>query len=175
MKTALRVLLAAAAFYILGFALFLAAMPTPVVGVPAVAGLAVFTGGSNRVGLAIDALEQGYSGPVLISGVAPEVKLHELAPDLPYDVAKQIELDTAALTTRLNVDNTAAWAKRHNLRDVGIVTSTYHAARVRLMFWRRAPELHITIIAVQPNQAGLRALLHEYNKLLIAPLIAQAD
>jgi uncharacterized SAM-binding protein YcdF (DUF218 family) len=175
MKNLARFLLALAGLYIIGFAWFLAAMPSPAVGVPVVAGLAVFTGGSNRVGLAVEALSQGYSGPVLISGVDPKVKLRQLAPDLADDVARQIELDTAALTTVQNVDNTAAWAARHGIHDVGIITSTYHAARVRLLFWRRAPQLRISIVAVQPNQAGLVAMLHEYDKLLAAPVIAQAD
>jgi uncharacterized SAM-binding protein YcdF (DUF218 family) len=125
--------------------------------------------------MAVEALSQGYSGPVLISGVNPDVKLKDIAPDLAYDVAKQIELDTAALTTRQNVDNTATWAARHKLHTVGVITSTYHAARVRLFFKRRAPQLEITIIPVQPNEAGLLALLREYHKLLAAPLVAQAN
>jgi uncharacterized SAM-binding protein YcdF (DUF218 family) len=164
-----------ATLYIFGFALFLAALPSPRVGVPMVEGLAVFTGGSNRVGMAVEALNQGYSGPVLVSGVNPGVTLREIAPDLAYDVAGQIELDTAALTTRQNVANTVAWAARHHLRTVGVITSTYHAARVRLLFAWRAPRLQVAIIPVQPNEAGLRALLREYNKLLASPVLAEAN
>ncbi|HEX2859841.1 MAG TPA: YdcF family protein [Alphaproteobacteria bacterium] len=171
MKLFLKALAALALLYVLGFAVFLAALPAPRAAVPQVGGLAVFTGGSNRVAMAIEALEQGYSGPVLISGVNPDVKLNDLAPDLAADVQAQIELDRKALTTRENVDNTAAWAAENDLKDVGVITSTYHALRVRLLFAWRAPQLQVVIVPVQPNEAGLGALWREYHKLLAVPFL----
>jgi uncharacterized SAM-binding protein YcdF (DUF218 family) len=157
--------------YGLGFAVFMALLPAPRAGVPAVAGLVVFTGGSGRVATALEALEEGYDGPVLISGVYPGARIVDVAPELAPELATQLELDPLAASTRDNVRNTAAWAARHQLDEIGVITSTYHALRVRLLFAWLAPQVNVVLIPVQPPAAGLRAMFREYNKLLLLPVL----
>ena len=160
-----------------GFVLFLASLPGPFVGMPQVQYLAVFTGGSNRVDTALDFLEKGYDGPLLISGVHPDVKLPELlvGRDISAEEMALMTLDMSAMTTKQNVRNTAMWAKAQGAKVgdvVGIVTSTYHVPRVRLLLKTYAPALAVEMIPVQPDELGVGALLREYHKVLVFWVIA---
>ena len=156
------------------FAVYMIAMPLPFSVPPAtIDGLAVFTGGSGRVDTAVDLMKQGFGGPVLISGVHPNVRLPNLT-DVSKLTPRQraaLQLDYDSRTTRENVMATAYWATRNHLRQVGIVTSTYHAMRVRVLFRLLAPEVDIVLLPVQPVDGRAAALLREFNKLLVAPLL----
>lgn len=156
-----------------GFGMFVVMLPKPFVGIPPLDGLVVFTGGSNRVAAGLNALQNGFGGQVLISGVHPDVKINELpgAQSLDEATRQRITLDYAADTTHRNVDQTLAWAEMHNLRRIGVVTSTYHTLRSRLLFWLQGGNLNVVMLPVQPGDTGVRFLWREYNKLLVAPLL----
>lgn len=166
--------------YVVGFAFFMALLPSPRVGLPPVDGVAVFTGGSGRVASGLQVVRDGFAGPVLISGVHPDVTLAEMERQVdangegPVSVPlalttpqrAQLTLDMAALTTRENVVNTLTWARQNGIEKLAIITSTYHVPRVRVLLLWLAPELSVTILPVQPAEVGTRFLWREYNKLL---------
>lgn len=169
------VLLAA---YAAGFGVFLALLPEPQVALPEVDGLAIFTGGSNRVFTGLQLVKDGFEGPVLISGVHPDVKMRELMVMVPLSRAQQgrLTLDTLAETTNANVVNTLMWADTHGVGRIGVVTSTYHALRCEILFWWYGALDRVWIIPVQPAVGGgplggVGPLLREYHKLLVVPFL----
>lgn len=169
----LRLLFFVGVFYGVGFGLFLAALPAPFSGIPVVDGVVVFTGGTNRVPTAVEWLREGYTGPVLISGVHPDVTKEDLMQGEPLNevAAARLALDIGAQNTKGNVRNTRLWAEGLGLtaargKSVGILTSTYHVPRVRLLAVTGAPGLDIVYLPVQPQEAGLRDFWREYNKLI---------
>ncbi len=173
-RTVLAASLASSA-YLLGFALFVVTLPQPFTTLPeGLDGLATFTGGSGRVETALKQVQRGFEGPILISGSHQQSRLTDIlaltATPLTPSQQEHIVYD-AAQTTRENVTSLQAWAGYNGLENVGLVTSTYHIPRVRLLALFHARNLSITYLAVQPADPGLRPLFREYNKLLIAPLL----
>lgn len=167
-----QTLLTLALLYGLGLALFVAALPKPFTTVPSqVQGLAVFTGGSGRVATALTLIQQGFTGPVLISGRHPSSSLAdmlELAPGAPQLSDKQkaqVSLDTAQ-STHENMLALQQWATSQQLQHIGVITSTYHVARVRLLHLWLAPQVGLTLLPVQPEDTSFKTLLREYHKLL---------
>lgn len=160
--------------YLIGFALYIVYLPKPFTTIgPQVQGLAVFTGGFGRVDAALEAIHKGFRGPILISGLHPQTKLADITrmagPNLNLTQAQrnQLTLDNAQ-TTYQNTRSLQTWANHHHLQHIGVITSTYHAARVRVLAYWHAPNLTVTLLPVQPTNAGLHLLFQEYNKLLVA-------
>lgn len=164
-----------ASAYLLGFALFVMLLPAPFTTLPDdLDGLATFTGGSGRVEAALKEAQQGFPGPILISGsnektTLPDILAHTATPLTPSQQT-HIVYDTAA-TTRENITSLTAWAGYYKLTDIGVITSTYHIPRVWLLATLHARNLNLTYLPVQPADPGLRPLFREYNKLLAAPLL----
>lgn len=169
----LATLLLAFLAYGMGFGLFVMALPMPqTLTLQEPEGLVVFTGGTGRVDAAVELLRRGFNGPVLISGVHEDVKLHEI---IPADVmraipARNLTLDYAAKTTRENVLNTALWAADKKITELAVVTNRFHALRCRVMFMLLAPNLRPALLVVR-DDVSWHTLWWEYNKLLVAPLV----
>lgn len=164
-----------ASLYALGFALFVVLLPTPFTTLPDdIDGLATFTGGAGRVEAALKEAQQGFEGPILISGshgttTLPDMLARTATTLTPFQQS-HIVYDTAA-TTRENITSLTAWAGYYKLHHVGLITSTYHIPRVALLALVHARSVRITYLAVQPADPGLRPLFREYNKLLASPLL----
>lgn len=161
--------------YALGFAVYVVTLPTPFTFIPDdLEGLATFTGGSGRVEAAMKAAQRGFEGPILISGSHQRTRLTDIiahtSANLTPGQQEHIVYD-AAQTTRENITSLSAWAGYYNLDNIGVITSTYHVPRVRLLALMHARHLHLTYLPVQPADSGLRPLFREYNKLLAAPLL----
>lgn len=161
--------------YWVGFAVYIVSMPKPFTTVPDnVKGLAVLTGGSGRVDAALTQLYHGFGGPILISGRHPRTRLSDILAESTYSFSRvqraQIALD-AAQTTHENIQSVQIWARDHNISHIGIITSTYHAARVKLLAYWLAPQLSVELLPVQPADSGIKPLFKEYNKLLGTPFL----
>lgn len=173
-----RILLTLASAFVLywvGFAAYITTLPQPFTTLPDdVEGLAVFTGGSGRVEAALTQLYHGFNGPILISGRHPRTRLADILAESPYNFSpwqqQQITVDNAG-TTHQNIQGLRLWAQTKNLKHVGVITSTYHAARVRMLAYWLAPQLRVQVLAVQPADGGLKPLFLEYNKLLGSPFL----
>jgi uncharacterized SAM-binding protein YcdF (DUF218 family) len=161
--------------YLLGFALFVVTLPPPFTTLPpGLEALATFTGGAGRVAATLTEMERGFSGPILISGSHRSTRLSDILAETATTLTPSQRthiLHDAAQTTRQNITSLMVWAGYQNLQHIGIITSTYHARRVRLLARLHAPELNLTLLPVQPADAGLMPLFREYNKLLAAPFL----
>ncbi len=132
----------AALCWVFGFVWFIATLPDP--GDPAVRtdGIVVLTGGQGRLARGVALLEAGAAKRLLVSGVDPSVRPHELAmqvakPRALFDCC--VDLGREAVDTRSNGAEVAAWVKRHRYSSIRVVTSNYHARRARLEIAERLP------------------------------------
>ncbi|MCC2601309.1 YdcF family protein [Sphingopyxis yananensis] len=154
--------------WVLGFAWFalLPPMPAPLQKTDAIV---VLTGGPGRIDRALDLLEQKQADRLLISGVAREVKPHELAAEYKRPMALFdccVALGFEAEDTRSNATEVVNWVARRNYRTVRLVTTDWHMRRAEFEL-RRAIDKNVTIIpdAVR-SQPNFLTLFREYHKYL---------
>ncbi|HYZ33770.1 MAG TPA: YdcF family protein [Crenalkalicoccus sp.] len=141
-----------------GFAWFLAAAAA-IPGDPEARtdGIAVLTGGAERVETGLRLLAAGRARLLLVSGAHPDATLGDLARRAGLDPAAltgRVTLGRAALGTRGNAEEIAAWARAHRLLSLRIVTAGYHMPRALLELRRALPEVALVPNPVQP--AALR-------------------
>jgi uncharacterized SAM-binding protein YcdF (DUF218 family) len=143
-------------------------------------GIVALTGGSQRIGDAIDLLAQGYANRLLISGVNERTSRDEIERLNPgqrrlFDCC--VDLDYRARNTIGNAIETRRWAERNRFRSLIIVTSAYHMPRTMVELNHALPDLRKVPYAVVTrvldphswwyNPATARVLASEYVKLLV--------
>ncbi|MHA6718380.1 YdcF family protein [Sphingomonas sp. RS6] len=151
-----------------GFGLFLLSLGKPL-GARQTDAVVVLTGGSGRIQRGLDALRQGNTRRMLVSGVNPAVRPRELAAQFPADrrlFRCCIDLGHEAVDTRSNADETAHWVREHGYRSVRLVTSDWHMPRARLELSHVLGEVEILGDPVR-SRPGYRMLVREYNKYLL--------
>jgi uncharacterized SAM-binding protein YcdF (DUF218 family) len=165
-----------------GFGWFLRlAATTPADPDRATDGIAVLTGGAERVETGLRLLRQGKAGRLLVSGVHRDVTLADLARlggEEMEGLAGRVTLGRAATSTRGNAREIAEWAKAEGLTSIRIVTAGYHMPRALLELRRALPQVALVAHPVVParlrdRDAGTRLrtwslLAGEYLKLLAA-------
>lgn len=136
-------------------------------------GIVALTGGAGRVELGLRLLAQGRADRLLISGVGRAATFAELAhrAGVPLTLAPQVTLGRAALSTRGNAAETAAWAQERAIRSLIVVTSFYHMPRAMAEMSRTLPDVVLYAMPVLPRGGvPLRLMLLEYTKFLAAEL-----
>ncbi len=94
--------------------------------------IVVLTGGSQRIGDAIDLLAAGHGRRLLISGVNERTSREEIArlnPNQQHWIDCCIDLDYRARNTIGNAIETRRWMRRHGFASIAVVTSNYHMPR----------------------------------------------
>ncbi|GJE74432.1 YdcF family protein [Methylorubrum suomiense] len=94
--------------------------------------IVVMTGGSQRIGDAIDLLASGHGRRLLISGVNERTSRDEIArlnPNQQHWIDCCIDLDYRARNTIGNAIETRRWMRRHRFGSIAVVTSNYHMPR----------------------------------------------
>jgi uncharacterized SAM-binding protein YcdF (DUF218 family) len=144
-------------------------------------GIAVLTGGAERVETGLRLLLQGRAERLLVSGVHRNATLADLARAAGLGPEVQVSGDRVALgqvarTTRGNAAEIAAWARAEGLRSIRVVTAGYHMPRALLELHRTLPEAALVAHPVVPARlrdpgavARLRTwslLAGEYLKLI---------
>jgi uncharacterized SAM-binding protein YcdF (DUF218 family) len=140
-------------------------------------GIVALTGGSQRIGDAIDLLAKGFAGRLLITGVNERTSRDEIArlnPSQRRLVECCVDLDYRARNTIGNAVETRRWAERNGFRSLIIVTSNYHMPRTLAELDHVLPEARKVPYAVVThtvdagawwhNLATARLLLAEYAK-----------
>lgn len=133
------------------------------------------TGAGGRIERGLDLLRARQSGHLLVTGVDPEVKPNEFA--VEYEVAPQlmrccVTLDFAAVDTRGNARESAAWVSRGGYKRLRLVTSDWHMNRAAFELRRALPGgVEVTTDAV-PSDPSFDTLFLEYHKLLAAMLVS---
>lgn len=152
-----------------GYGVFLHSLGAPLEGRETDA-IVVLTGGPGRIQRGLDALRAGDARRMLVSGVDPDVKPHELAAQFKPDSRLFdccVDLGHEAVDTRSNADETARWVRAHRYKSVRLVTTDWHMPRARMEL-SNALEGDVEVIgdAVR-SSPDRRVLLREYNKYLV--------
>lgn len=178
--TALVLVLLAA--YGIGFLWFTSLLPTEVVSDSrSTDAIVVLTGGSDRLGVALDLLSEDKGRKLFVSGVYRGVdvrQLLDLSQHSPEDLSCCVVLGYEADNTRGNAIETAAWMQEQGFTSLRLVTATYHMPRSLLEFRRLMPDIEIVPHPVFPEHfkrenwwmwPGSSTLLFtEYTKYLVA-------
>ena len=185
------VFVAAAVFlaYFMGFLWFTTLMPVESeTDDRATDAIVVLTGGSDRLGVALDLLSAEKGQKLFVSGVYRGVdvrQLLDLSQHSPEDLSCCVVLGYEADNTRGNAIETAAWMREQGFHSLRLVTATYHMPRSLLEFHRTMPEVAIVPHPVftesfksdewwmWPGSSSL--LITEYSKYLVALLRSLAD
>jgi len=147
-------------------------------------GIAVLTGGADRVETGLRLLLADAEARLIVSGAHRDASLQDLLrgaglpPEAAGLVAGRATLGRAAATTRGNAAEIAAWARREGIGSIRVVTAGYHMPRALLELRRALPAESTTAALLLPHPvvpaslrgpAGPRAwrlLLGEYAKLV---------
>lgn len=142
-------------------------------------GIVVLTGGSQRIGDAIDLLARGYARRLLITGVNEHTSRDEIARFNPGErrlFECCVDLDYRARNTIGNAIETRRWMRDNGFQSLIVVTSNYHMPRTLLELDHALPGVRKTPYAVvtssvrpeawwrSPNAA--RLLASEYVKFV---------
>ena len=161
----------------IGFIWF-AALPPRAAGEDTTDGVVVLTGGAGRIERGVEAVREGWSPAMLVSGVGREVKDAELAAqfDIPAGLMNCcITLGYDAVDTRTNAEETAAWIAANDIQSIRLVTADYHMRRAASDLRRQVgPDVTIVRDAVH-TEPSLAMLFLEYHKLLIGWVAALFD
>jgi uncharacterized SAM-binding protein YcdF (DUF218 family) len=167
-----RVLAFLALLYALGFLWFAAALPQPAAAVVTDA-IVVPTGGAGRIDRGLELLAQRKAAAMLVTGVDREVKPREFAAEYKVPARTMdccVTLGFAAVDTRGNAAETAAWIAHHHYRSLRLVTTDWHMRRAAAELGSALPK-EVTIVRdAVPSRPRLGILFLEYNKLLASTL-----
>ncbi len=156
----------------LGFAAFALHVARPHVapGAPVAGGIAVLTGGPDRLERGLALLAASPEARLLVTGVGRDVTLADLLPEDPDGLAGRIALGHTATSTRGNAREVLAWVREEGLPAVTVVTAGYHMPRALLELRRALPGVALHPDSVTPNLARPGPMVREYAKLLGAAL-----
>jgi uncharacterized SAM-binding protein YcdF (DUF218 family) len=167
-----RVLAFLALLYALGFLWFAAALPQPAAAVVTDA-IVVPTGGAGRIDRGLELLAQRKAAAMLVTGVDREVKPREFAAEYKVPARTMdccVTLGFAAVDTRGNAAETAAWIAHHHYRSLRLVTTDWHMRRAAAELGSALPQEVMIVRDAVPSRPRLGILFLEYNKLLASTL-----
>ncbi len=152
----------------LGFVWFAMSLPGPA-GEQVTDAIVVPTGGQGRIDRGLELLERGRAKQLLVTGVDTEVKPGEFAAE--YHVPARlmgccVTLGFAALDTRGNAAETAAWVAQRHVTSLRLVTTDWHMRRAALELSAEIPGKVALLQDAVPSKPSLRILLLEYHKLV---------
>lgn len=116
-------------------------------------GIVVVTGGSARIEVALQLLQDGAAQRLLISGVHDTTDAATLVRRTQADPALFaccVDLDHAALDTAGNARETARWAQEHAFDSLLVVTSAYHIPRTTQEIARLLPGVELIPFPIDP-------------------------
>jgi uncharacterized SAM-binding protein YcdF (DUF218 family) len=147
-----------------GFVWFLHKAAHPGPPGPEAPGIAVLTGGPDRVETGLLLLSARPGARLIVSGVGPSSSLGEVAREVGISIGR------VATSTRGNAREIAAWARETGIREITVVTASFHMPRALLELRRSLPGVALHPHPVAPFVARPLAMLKEYTKLLGAAL-----
>ena len=182
MRRLVWLITAATVAVLIGFVAFVNALPEPARSAAEPAdGIVALTGEGGRLTPAMDLLQSGFGKRLLITGVNPQTSKPQLRKVLRggalFDCC--VDLGFAAIDTRGNAEETAAWARAHGYQSLIIVTADYHMPRSVIEFGSEMPEVKLIPYPVRDLPKTLtfptaRRLGGEYFKYLASSVRAAA-
>ncbi|WP_169054170.1 YdcF family protein [Nitratireductor sp. XY-223] len=144
-------------------------------------GIVVLTGGRQRIERALDLLDGGTAGRLLISGVNPATtsrQIQTLTDSEPALFECCVDIGHDAIDTIGNANEAALWVREHGYSNIIVVTSNYHMPRSLMELRRVDPDTNFIPYPVVTTDlrnlqwlqkpAALRMLAAEYVKYLAA-------
>ncbi|MBP3687037.1 MAG: glycoside hydrolase family 99-like domain-containing protein [Alphaproteobacteria bacterium] len=112
-------------------------------------GIAVLTGGRNRIAKGLELLNNGVGDRLLISGVRPGTNLGVIAAreDIILKDGQPIDLGYQATDTVGNALEIKDWVQKHKMNKLAVVTSFYHIPRSALELKHALGECEIVFYA----------------------------
>ena len=157
-----------------GFVWFAGVLPQPD---PAATGDAVVvpTGSGGRIARGLLLLRSGAVEQMLVTGVDASVKENEF--EAEYGVDDQlmeccITLGYIAVDTRGNALETADWVATHQHGSLVLVTADWHMRRAALELAEQLPPDIVIVRDAVRSEASLWTFFLEYNKFLVAYIVA---
>ncbi|HVV94509.1 MAG TPA: YdcF family protein [Hyphomicrobiales bacterium] len=172
----------AAGLFVIGFGIFVAAIPRqPPAAAPSADAVVALTGGADRIADAVALLARGQAGRLLITGVNPETTDRELARLHPRSAALLdccVDVDRRALNTAGNAIEAGEWVRARGFHRVIVVTSAWHMPRSLVELGRELPGVELVPYPVVTARSAQKAwwrdddtwrlLATEYVKYLAA-------
>ena len=112
----------------------------------------VLTGGSNRIGTAIDVFKKHHAKYMLISGVNKKVTKEKLLNGLSETEQEKITLGYEAENTVGNAQEINNWIQDKDVSSILLITSFYHMPRSIFEIGRKNPALKIAPWPVFPTE-----------------------
>lgn len=138
--------------------------------------IVVLTGGQSRIENGLKLFAHGKASHLFISGVHPDVKMHEITSKWKSDVAMPpccITLGYEATTTHQNAQEVKAFLDKENYSSIRLVTSNFHMNRSLIELKHAIPDIEIIPHPIKQSNAKPSDLwfwivsLKEYNKTII--------
>lgn len=152
-----------------GFIVFAMSLPQPAAAERTDA-VVVLTGGAGRIERAVDVLDRGWSGRMLVSGVDPTVRRREFAAQFKISEARMaccVTLGYRAFDTTSNAREVTDWVQENKISSIRLVTSDWHLRRARAELSKVLPGKIVVIDDAVRTVPSLRILIVEYHKLLV--------
>lgn len=164
-----RIFALAVIAWALGFAAFMLSLGKPVDADTKTDAIVVLTGAPGRIDRGLEMLRGGSAKRMLVSGVAAQVRPHELA--VQYKEKRLfgccVDLGFEAVDTKSNAEETAEWVRRHKYQSVRLVTSDWHMPRARLeLAHQLGGDVEVTGDPVR-SIPRFKTLIREYHKYLV--------
>jgi len=129
----------------------------------------VYTGGEGRIARGLEALQEGWTRHLLVSGVDKEVKPREFA--VEYEVPARtmrccVSLDFVSYDTRSNALEASRWLAENEFRSVRLITTDWHMRRAAYELEKVKPAGVTVVRDPVASQPQFGTLFLEYHKLL---------
>lgn len=158
--------------YLLAFLVFCVTLGSPA-GSRHTDAAVVITGGAGRIEHAMEVLQQGKVGRLLISGADPSVRKVDLVHRLGGKKALLdccVDLGSESVDTRSNAEEAKRWLAKHHYRSFRLITSDWHMRRALYEFDRVLGDHYEIVPDAVPTQPSFLTLFSEYNKYLLRRL-----
>jgi uncharacterized SAM-binding protein YcdF (DUF218 family) len=134
-------------------------------------GIAVLTGGPQRVETGLRLLQEGEGRWLIISGAGRDTPLDQLLRHAGLDPAAagiedRITVGRQATSTRGNGAEVAEWARARQIASLRVVTAAFHMPRALLELRRALPGVALVPHPVQASGPRPGLLLREYGKMV---------
>jgi uncharacterized SAM-binding protein YcdF (DUF218 family) len=182
LRLALIVLGLVAALFAAGFLWFIRLLPVAEAAPARSAeGIVVLTGAAFRINDALDLLAAGRGKRLLITGVNPATRSHEISSLMPEHqrwFSCCVDLDHSATNTIGNAIETRRWVKARGFKSLIVVTSNFHMPRAMAELAHQLPDVTLEPFPVVSDKVRIenwwssastaRLLFFEYLKYIVA-------
>lgn len=152
----------------LGFLWFAMVLPQPA-GDERTDAVIVPTGSAGRIPRGLEMLEKELAREMLVTGVDRDVKPKEFAAEFGVSAKRMkccVTLGFAAVDTRSNAEETAAWVRERKVQSLRLVTADWHMRRTAAELARTLPDNVRVVRDAVPSHPAMGALFLEYHKFL---------